>query len=296
MNSYVFFTDSDSDLPYQFVDANDVHMIYMPYVIDGVEYPDDLGRGGKQKEYFERMRGGVAPKTSLLPISAYLEYFEPQLKAGKDILFIAFSSKMSATLVNANKAKEELLQKYPDRKIVIVDTLTISRPMSLLVEKAYALYAEGKSMEEVAQWVEDNRLRAHAWFTVDDLIYLKRGGRISAMAATMGTMLDLKPVLTMCTDGSMTAENKIRGRKSALRYLADKTAENIEDPANQGLIIMHADAEEDAKRLAALIRERVPDIGTINIVFVGPVIGAHCGPGTVASVFLGKPRTLAAGK
>jgi DegV family protein with EDD domain len=292
MNSYVFMTDSDSDISYQFADQSDVVMVYMPYVVDGVEYLDDLGRAGKQKEYFEKMRGGVAPKTSLLPISAYLEYFEPLLKDGKDILFIAFSSKMSATLENAKKAREELLPTYPGRKILIVDTFSISRPMTLLVEKAYALYKQGQSMEEIAKWVEDNRLRAHAWFTVDDLVYLKRGGRISAMAATMGSLMDLKPILTLCRDGSMTAENKIRGRKSALRYLADKTAENIADPAGQEMVIMHADAEEDAKRLEALIRERVPNLGKVNIVFVGPVIGAHCGPGTVASVFMGKERTL----
>jgi len=292
MNSYVFMTDSDSDISYQFADQSDVVMVYMPYVVDGVEYLDDLGRSGKQKEYFEKMRGGVAPKTSLLPISAYLEVFEPHLKAGKDILFLAFSSKMSATLENAKKAREELLPSYPGRKILIVDTFSISRPMTLLVEKAYALYKQGRSMEEIAKWVEDNRLRAHAWFTVDDLVYLKRGGRISAMAATMGSLMDLKPILTLCRDGSMTAENKIRGRKSALRYLADKTAENIEDPAGQEMVIMHADAEEDAKRLEALIRERVPNLGKVNIVFVGPVIGAHCGPGTVASVFMGKERTL----
>ena len=292
MNSYVFFTDSDSDISYQFVDEHDVNMIYMPYVINGVEYPDDLGRAGRQRDYFQQMRSGVSPKTSLLPISAYLEYFEPPLRDGKDILFIAFSSKMSATLENANKAREALLQTYPDRRIVIVDTLSISRPMALLVERAYTLYAEGKPLDEVARWVKDNRLRAQAWFTVDDLVYLKRGGRISSVAATMGTMLDLKPILTICRDGSMTAENKIRGRKSALRYLADKTAENIQDPAGQTLIIMHADAEDDANRLEAMIRERVPKLGKVKIVFVGPVIGAHAGPGTVASVFMGKERTI----
>lgn len=292
MNSYVFMTDSDSDISYQFVDDNDVQMVYMPYVVEGKEYLDDLGRSGRQKEYFEKMRGGVAPKTSLLPVSAYLEIFEPHLKLGRDILFIAFSSKMSATLENARKASDELLPKYPGRKLLIVDTFSISRPMAILVEKAYALYKKGKSMEEVAKWVEDNRLHAHAWFTVDDLVYLKRGGRISAMAATMGSLMDLKPILTLCRDGSMTAENKIRGRKSALRYLADKTAENITDPAGQTLIIMHADAEDDAKRLEALIRERVPNLGKVEIVIIGPVIGAHCGPGTVASVFMGRERTL----
>jgi DegV family protein with EDD domain len=292
MDSYVFMTDSDSDISYRFVDENKVEMVYMPYVVDGVEYLDDLGRAGTQKEYFRKMRQGTAPKTSLLPISAYLEIFEPHLKAGKDILFLAFSSKMSATQENARAAREEILKDYPGRRIEIIDTLSISRPMALLIEKAYALYKAGKSMDEVKQWVVDNRLKAQAWFTVDDLVYLKRGGRISAVAATMGSLMDLKPILTLCKDGSMTAENKIRGRKSALRYLADKTAENILDPAGQELVIMHADAEEDAKRLEELIRERVPNLGPVQHVFVGPVIGAHAGPGTVASVFMGKERTL----
>ena len=292
MDSYVFMTDSDSDISYKFVDENDVQMVYMPYVVDGVEYLDDLGRANTQKDYFQKMRQGTAPKTSLLPVSAYLEIFEPHLKAGKDILFIAFSSKMSATQENARAAREEILKTYPDRRIEIVDTLTISRPMALLVEKAYAMFKAGKSMDEVKTWVEQNRLRSQAWFTVDDLVYLKRGGRISAVAATMGSLMDLKPILTLCKDGSMVAENKIRGRKAALRYLADKTAENILDPAGQELIIMHADAADDAKRLEDLIRERVPNLGPVKHVFVGPVIGAHAGPGTVASVFMGKERTL----
>lgn len=292
MDSYVFMTDSDSDISYQFVDENDVEMVYMPYIVDGKEYMDDLGRAGTQKEYFQKMRRGTAPKTSLLPVSAYLEYFEPHMKAGRDILFLAFSSKMSATQENARSAREEILKSYPGRRIEIVDTLSISRPMALLIEKAYALYKSGKSMDEIIAWTQENRLRSQAWFTVDDLVYLKRGGRISAVAATMGSLMDLKPILTLCKDGSMTAENKIRGRKSALRYLADKTAENILDPAGQEMIIMHADAEEDAKRLEELIRERVPSLGPVKHVFVGPVIGAHAGPGTVASVFMGRERTL----
>ena len=292
VNSYVFMTDSDSDLPYSFVDQYDLKMVYMPYIVDGVEYFDDLGRNGKQREYFEAMRNGVSPVTSLLPTAAYLEYFEPILAEGKDILFIAFSSHMSSTIQNIYTAREELLEKYPERRILVVDTLSISAPMSLLLHRAYKLYTEGKPMEEIAAWVEANKLRSHAWLTVDDLKYLKRGGRISAIAATMGTMLDLKPVITLTRDGSMAAVDKIRGRKAALRYVADKTAELIENPAEQELIILQADAKEDADRLEALIRERVPDIGSITQYYIGPVIGAHCGPGTVASCFMGKERSV----
>jgi len=290
MNSYVFMTDSDSDLPYQYLDQYDLKMVYMPYMVDGVEYLDDLGSGGKQAEYFENMRKGTSPVTSLLPTHAYLEYFEPILQEGRDILFIAFSSKMSSTINNIFAAREELLEKYPERRILVVDTLTISAPMTLLLHRAYKLYSEGKTMDEVAAWVEENKLRSHAFFTVDDLKYLKRGGRISALAATMGTMLDLKPIIVLTREGTMISTDKVRGRKAALRYLADKTAENIENAEEQELVIIHADAKEDADRLEALIRERIPNIGGVAQYFVGPVIGAHCGPGTVASCFMGKVR------
>lgn len=290
MNSYVFMTDSDSDLPYQYVDEYDLTMVYMPYVVDGVEFLDDLGRNGRQQEYFQSMRNGVSPVTSLLPTAVYLEYFEPILAQGRDILFIAFSSRMSSTIHNIYAAQEEMLQKYPDRKILVVDTLSISAPMTLLLHRAYKLYTEGKSMEEIAQWVEANKMRAQAWLTVDDLKYLKRGGRISSVAAAMGTMLDLKPIIMLNREGSLVAAEKIRGRKAALRYLAEKTAECIDHPEEQELIILHADAKEDADRLEALIRERVPNLGSVQQYFVGPVIGAHCGPGTVASCFMGKER------
>lgn len=292
MHSYVFMTDSDSDLPFAFVDQYDLKMVYMPYIVDGVEYLDDLGRSGKQAEYFENMRKGTAPVTSLLPTPIYVEYFEPILASGKDILFISFSSKMSSTMNNILAAREEMLEKYPERRILVVDTLSISAPMTLLLHRAYQLYEQGKDMDEVAAWVEANKLRAHAWFTVDDLKYLKRGGRISSVAATVGTMLDLKPVIILTREGSMTAVDKIRGRKAALRYIADKTAENIENPEEQELVILHADALEDAERLEALIRERVPNLGGVIKQFVGPVIGAHCGPGTVASCFMGKERAV----
>ncbi len=290
MNPYVFMTDSDSDLPFSYVDELDLSMVYMPYIINGKEYMDDLGRAGGQKEYFDNMRAGAAPSTSLLPMGAYLDIFEPILAEGKDILFIAFSSQLSGTMNNARSAAEELLEKYPERKILIVDTLSISAPQSILVLKAHELYRQGKPMEEVAQWVEENKLRAQAWFTVDDLKYLRRGGRISTVAAVAGTLLDLKPIITENCEGRLVSADKVRGRKSALRLLADKAAENIDDPANAMPVIMHADAPEDAMRLEKLLRERVPELTEIQTWYVGPVIGAHCGPGTVAVCYFGKKR------
>ena len=292
MNSYVFMTDSDSDLPFRYVDELDLTMVYMPYMLDGKEYFDDLGRAGKQKEYFANMRAGASPVTSLLPTAAYLEYFEPCFKDGKDILFVAFSSQLSSTINNIYAAREELLAKYPERKMIVVDTLSISAPQTILILRAHKLYREGKSMEEVAEWLENNKFRAQAWLTVDDLTYLRRGGRISGVAATVGTMLDLKPIIVENRAGKLVSTDKVQGRKRALRLLADKAAEFIDDPANADMIIMQADAQEDAARLEALVRERVPDIGNIETVFVGPVIGAHCGPGTVAVCFFGKERPM----
>ena len=291
-NNYVFMTDSDSDLPFRYVDELDLTMVYMPYMLDGKEYLDDLGRDGKQKEYFDNMRAGAAPVTSLLPTAVYLEYFEPCFQAGQDILFIAFSSQLSSTINNIFAAREELLAKYPERKMIVVDTLSISAPQSLLILEAYRQYDQGKSMEEVAAWVEANKLRAQAWFTVDDLKYLRRGGRISAVAATLGTALDLKPIIILNKAGKLVSADKVRGRKAALRHIADKTVENIADPENQTIILLHADAPEDVARLEILIRERIPSIGGIEITYVGPVIGAHCGPGTIASCFIGKERPM----
>lgn len=290
MNPYVFMTDSDSDLPFSYVDDLGLSMVYMPYIMEGQEFMDDLGRGGGQKDYFDQMRAGAAPTTSLLPVGAYLDIFEPILEEGRDILFIAFSSQLSGTQNNARSAREELLEKYPERKILIVDTLSISAPQSILVLKAHELYREGKSMEEVAQWVEDNKMRAQAWFTVDDLKYLRRGGRISAVAAVAGTLLDLKPIITENREGKLVSTDKVRGRKSALRLIADRAVENIDDPANAMPVIMHADAPEDAQRLEKLLRERMPELPEIQTWYVGPVIGAHCGPGTIAICYFGKER------
>ena len=291
-NTYVFMSDSDSDsdLPYRYVDDLRIPMVYMPYVVDGKEYLDDLGRDGNQKEYFDNMRDGAVPVTSLLPVAAYVEYFEPILQAGKDILFLAFSSQLSGTIQNIYTARKELLEKYPERNMVVVDTLSISGPQAILILAAHEMYRDGKSIEEVAGWVEENKLKAHAWITVEDLKYLRRGGRISAVAAAVGTVLDLKPVITLNKEGKLVSVEKVQGRKRALRILADRLAESYDPSLSKRILILHADAPEDAERLIGLIRSRVPEDADIELVFVGPVIGAHCGPGTIAVCFMGAER------
>ena len=287
---YVFTMDSDSDLPYDLKEKYDIPVVYMPYALDGKEYFDDLGQMLDHKSYYERMRNGAVPVTSALNEETYVEYFEPILKE-KDLLFVAFSSKLSCTLQAANAARERLLKKYPERRLIIVDTLSISMPLTLLALKAHELYREGAPIEEVAQWLEDNKLRAQAWFMVDDLKYLKRGGRISPTAAAFGTMLDIKPIITEARDGTLQSVDKVRGRKKALNTLVDKLVEYEPDPAESMVVILHADAPEEADELKKLALKRLPQL-TIRIDHIGPVIGAHCGPGTLAITFLGKERTI----
>lgn len=289
--SYVLMTDSDSDLPYSIADEKHIPVVRMPYTLDGEAREDDNGRSGVEQHLFQRMREGSAPSTSLLPTEAYLEYFEPILKE-KDLLFIAFSSAMSATIENVHEARRQLLEKYPGRKFIVVDTLSISGPMTLLILGAHALYEQGKSMEEVAQWVMDNRMRAQAWMTVGDLKYLARGGRISPTSAVFGTILDIKPIICMGRGGKMDAVEKVRGHKKTLRTIVERTAENIEHPEDQTLILLHGDVPEEAEELAGMLRARIPNLRDIRIQIVGPVIGCHCGPGTLASVFMGKERPV----
>ncbi len=286
---YVLMTDSDSDLPFHLKQQYDIPVVYMPYALNGTEYFDDLGQMLDHKSYFNMMREGAVPVTSALNEEAYLEYFDPILQE-KDLLFIAFSSKLSCTLQAVYSAREKLLKKYPERKFTVVDTLSISGPMTLLVLKAHELYRAGKSMEEVAAWVEANKLRSQGVFTVDDLKYLKRGGRISSAAATIGTMLDLKPIIAEASDGTLQSVDKVRGRKKALATLVERMMEFAPDPAESPILVLNADAEEDAERLKVLVLQKLPG-ANVMIEHVGPVIGAHCGPGTTAVCFLGtKPR------
>lgn len=287
--NYVFMTDSDSDLPFHLKEEYDIPVVYMPYALNGKEYFDDLGQSLDFKSYYDAMRAGANPVTSALNEDAYLDYFTPVLEGGKDLLFVAFSSKLSSTIQAVYSAREKLLEKYPGRKITVVDTLSISGPMALLVLKAHEMYRAGKPMEEVASWLENNKLRCQAFFTVDDLKYLKRGGRISGAAAAVGTMLDLKPIIVEGSDGSLQAGEKIRGRKKALAYIVDAMMKCEPDPEESPIIVLNADAPEDAERVKAAVEQRLPG-ARVLIEHVGPVIGAHAGPGTVALCFIGKEK------
>lgn len=288
--SYIIMTDSDSDLPFALQQEMNMPVVKMPYTLEGQEYLDDLGQTLDYKTYYDKMRAGAHPTTSALNEYVYLEYFEPILKE-QDLLFIAFSSKLSATINAIYAAREQLLEKYPERKFIVVDTLSISGPQTLLIIKAHEMYKAGASMEEVAAWLEENKCRAQAWFTVDDLVYLKRGGRVSPAAAAIGTLLDLKPILTETYEGQLAAADKVRGRRKAMNYIVDKAVENIVDPEESIALVLHADAPADAQRLMEMTAARLPAL-RMRIENVGPVIGAHAGPGVVALCFMGKKRPM----
>lgn len=285
---YVFMTDSDSDLPYDLKVKYDIPVVYMPYALNGKEYFDDLGQTINSKDYFEAMRQGAVPITSALNETAYMEIFEPILKE-KDLLFVAFSSKMSSTIQAIYATKKELLEKYPGRRFEIVDTLSISGPMTLLVLKAHEMYRNGASIDEVATWLRENYDRANAFFMVDDLKYLKRGGRISPTAAAIGSMLDLKPIITETRDGTLTSISKQRGRRKAISYMVEQTIATLDDPKESVMIILNADCAQEAESLKKDLLAKVPELD-IRIDNVGPVVGAHCGPGTLAICFMGKHR------
>lgn len=287
--SFIISTESNAEIPWQWEDEFDIKVLRMPYSIDGVEHFYDLGRETDIKGFYDRMRKGATVTTAQRNPAEVVEFWTPFLEAGQDILHIAFSSALSGTFNCEQMARAELLEKYPDRTITLVDTLAISAPLGQLVRHAVDMKAQGSTMEEIAGWVEENKQRSCALFTVDSLEYLRRGGRVSGAAAFFGTMLEIKPVLYITPDGKLVPMEKVKGRKKALKYLVEKCAATIENPEEQIITICEADCMEEAKALEKQVREVIaPKDVMINP--VGPVIGSHCGPGTLALVYYAHNR------
>ena len=289
---YVIITDSTCDLTPELIEELDIVVIPMEFTMAEGEvyknYPD--GRELGFQAFYDRVRGGAQPKTNQINAATYMEVAAPYLDKGQDVLILAFSSALSGTYQSSVLAVEELREKYPDRQIYTVDTLSASMGEGLLIYHAAKKREEGLSVSELAHWVEENRLRLCHWFTVDDLNHLKRGGRVSSAAALFGTILGIKPVLHVDDAGRLIPREKVRGRRSSLEALAKHMRETI-DPAEgeQTIFISHGDCEQDVKYLIDLIREQVP-VKEIKVGYIGPVIGAHSGPGTVAVFYLGTTR------
>lgn len=290
MNEYVIVTDSSADLDAAEVKELELQVIPLKFTIGGAtysDYPDN--RDMDPHVFYERLRAGEVATTAALNMEDAKGVFEPILKDGKDVLMLAFSSGLSSSCQACLLAAGELAEEYPDRKIYVVDTLCASRGQGLLVYHTVMKKRAGATLEEARDFAEENKLHLCHWFTVDDLMFLKRGGRVSATAAALGTMLSIKPVLHVDDEGHLINMSKSRGRKGSIKAIVDKAAELAIDPADQTMFICHGDCLEDAEQLAQMVRER---FGTkdIRIGYTGTVIGAHSGPGTLALFFLGEHR------
>ena len=288
MSEYVIFTDSACDIPEETLREWGVEYRWLTYTFDG-EFKQYSNYGLPYPEFYDRVRKGGVARTSAVNADAFLDGFESILQTGKDILYIGFSSGLSSTYDAACIAAKELLEKYPGRRIRCVDTRAASAGFGLLLYMAVEKKKEGASLEENEQYILDNRFHLCHWFTVEDLIYLKRGGRISATTAIVGNILSFKPVMHMDNPGRLINMFKVRGRKNSLIALADKYGELALDPSGGTVFISHGDCLDDAQKLADMLRERF-GVKVAKIVYVGPVIGAHSGPGTIALFFLGRER------
>ena len=290
MQDYIIITDSTVDLPRNLTTELSVEVIPLRFNMDGKErYDYPYSENMDIKEFYDNLRNGKSSSTSQVNPNEFVEIFEKHLKAGKDILYIAFSSGLSGTFTSAKIAFEELKNKYPERNIKIIDSLCASMGEGLIVYIAAKMKKEGKTVFEIENWINNNKLSVCHWFTVDDLNHLKRGGRISSIGAFLGSMLHIKPILHVDNSGLLKLVTKVRGRQRSLEFLADKIEELGVNVSNQTIFISHGDCLEDAEKLKEIIIKRFK-VKEVKINIIGTVIGSHAGPGTVALFFLGKER------
>lgn len=289
MSEYVIMTDNTVDMPLSWFQENQVDYLCLSCSMDGEIY--DKEHVIDDKEFYRRMRAGSMPTTSQVNPTAAEEIFESVLKEGKDVLYLAFSSGLSGTYNSCRVAAEELRESYPDRRIEVIDTLAASMGEGLLVWYAAKMKADGRSMEEVVQWVRENILHICHVFTVDDLNHLYRGGRVSKATAVLGTLANIKPMLHVDNEGKLIPVGKVRGRKKSLATLVSMMEERIGAyrSKNEMVMISHGDCEEDAAYVAKLVEEKF-GITHVMMNTIGATIGAHAGPGTVALFFLGDYR------
>lgn len=293
MNSFVITCCSTVDLPKEYFEKNNIPYACYHYIIDGEEYSDDLGQSIPYPEFYQRIAAGSMPTTSQINISEFMAFFEPFLQEGKDILHISMSSGISGTCNSAMNAKEELLAKYPERTIKVVDSLAASSGYGLFLDKLVEMRDAGKSLEEIYLFAEDNKLKLQHWFFSTDLTHFKRGGRISATAATLGNILNLCPLMNVDYVGKLIVRQKIRGKKKVIVEIANKMIELADGGKdyNGKCFISCSACEEDARKVADLVEATFPNLnGKVEINSIGAVIGSHTGPGTVALFFWGEKR------
>lgn len=295
MNEYILSCCSTADLTAEAFEKRDIHYIYSHFVLDGKAYPDDLGKSMNFSDFYEAMARGADTRTFQINQVEFEEYFEPFLKEGKDILHLSLSGGISGVVNSALLAKQELEEKYPDRKIYVVDSLAASSGYGLLMDRLADLRDAGMSIEELYQWTETNKRKLHHWFFSTDLTFFIKGGRISRTSGFVGTMLNICPLMNVNNEGKLIPRYKIRTKKKVIRAIVDQMEEHAENHlAYSGKCFMsHAHCPEDARAVAELVEERFPKLsGKVEIYDIGTTIGSHTGPGTVALFFWGDEREV----
>ena len=288
MKDYVIITDSSCDIMPELLEQWGVSCVSLTVKFD--EDKESFGNFDMPfPQFYDRMRKGSVARTAAANMESFKQAFEPFVKAGTDLLYIGFSSGLSTTVNSGAMAAAELMEAYPERRILTVDTFAASAGFGLLVYLTVQEKQKGATLEQAAKFVENTRFHLCHWFTVDDLVYLKRGGRISAAAAFVGGVLNIKPVLHMDDPGHLINMFKVRGRRASIKALADKYGELAIDKDNGTVFISHGDCIEDARLLEQMLAERFGAKVKL-ITYVGPVIGSHSGPGTLALFFVGRER------
>ena len=293
MQNYVISCCSTADLTKEHLEGRDIKYIYYHYELKGEQYLDDLGQSMSFADFYKAMEEGATTKTSQVSVGEYEEYWDAFLKEGKDILHVCLSSGISGTYNSANVAKSILEDKYPDRKIYVVDSLNASAGFGLLVDKLADLRDAGMSIDEVYEWVMENRMKCHAWFFTSDLTYLVRGGRVSKASGFVGSALSICPLMHVDPEGKLVAYQKIRTKRKVMEAIVKKMEELAEDCLDYSgkCFISNSACLEDAQAVANLIESRFTKLdGKVSITSVGTTIGSHTGPGTVALFFWGKER------
>lgn len=290
MQSYRIVTDSTANLPGDLIEKYGIEVLSLNYYVDGKEYKGyEKGQEMNLDKFYVMMREKKEMRTSLVDMEEAAELLKNLFQAGEDVLYLAFSSGLSGTYQAVSLVMKDFLEKYPERKGICVDTLAAALGEGLLVYYAIRNREQGMDLSENAEWVEQNKLHLCHWFTVDDLFFLKRGGRISAATAVVGTALNIKPVLHVDDEGHLISVGKVRGRKKSLDALVKHMEESVKENAAQPVFISHGGCQEDADYVAKKVKEKFPG-AEILIHVLDPVIGTHSGPGTLALFFMGEKR------
>ncbi len=293
MTNFRLTCSSTADLPAQWFEEHDVPYVCFHYILDGAEYNDDLGQSTSFEDFYKRIDEGAKPVTSQVSFGQYVECWEPILKSGQDIVHITLSSGISGTYNSACAAAEDLRPKYPERKLLVVDSLGASSGYGLLVDAVCGLRDAGATAEEAARWALDNRLKVHHWFFSTDLTSYFRGGRITRTAALFGTILSICPLLNMDHLGRLTPREKMRGKKKVIAAIVERMKEHAQNGLDYSgkCFLSHSACYEDARAVADAVEAAFPKLnGKVMINSIGMVIGSHTGPGTVALFFFGDER------